>query len=217
MSRYLSNLLFIPLVIALTSQSQAQTYEAGLMVGSSYYLGDFNPTTHFVNPEPVVGLFARYNLSNHIAFRAGLNHGIVTGSDADSPYSVTGPGSTFDFRTNITELSIIGEVNFLPFIAGDDDSRYTTFLFAGTGAFSFDNEHINRKYRRLSYLFGVGLKFDFSDRLAGGIDWGLRQTATDKLDGAPEVGNPKNDDWYSFAGLSFIFRFRDRSGAICPY
>ena len=230
MSKHLIHIFFLLLVIAKPYHAFTQTYEVGVTAGTSYYLGDLNPTTHFHEPQPAFGLFARYNVSNHISFRLNLNHGEISGSNEGTPYAVKGasPGA-FDFSASITELSIQGEVNFLPFIAGDEDNRYTTYLFAGTGAFAFNSrvalpekEEINedsmdRKYRRLSYLIGLGFKFHVTDKLTGGLDWGLRNTTTNQLDSAPGVGNPKIDDWYSFAGLSLTIRIRDRSCAVCPY
>ncbi len=215
MSKHLIHILFLLLVIAKPYHAFTQTYEIGVSGGTSYYLGDLNPTTHFHEPKPAFGLFGRYNVSNHISFRVNLKHGEISGTDEDTPYNIN-PHDDFTFSTSITELSMQGEVNFLPFIAGDKENRYSPYIFAGTGGFTF-NSLDERKYRRLSFLVGMGFKFHLTNKFTGGIDWGVRNTATDQLDSAPGTGNPKINDWYSFAGLSLTLRFRDPSCAVCPY
>ena len=217
MSKILIHIAFLLLVIAKPYHAFTQTYEVGVTAGTSYYLGDLNPTTHFYEPQPAFGLFARYNASNHISFRLNVNHGEISGSDENTPYNVLDRPQVFNFTASITELSVQGEVNFLPFIAGDKDKRYSPYIFAGSGGFSFNSNTMDRKFRRLSFLVGMGFKFHLTDKFTGGIDWGVRNTTTDQLDSAPGVGNPKIDDWYSFAGLSLTIRIRDRSCAVCPY
>ena len=73
-----------------------------------------------------------------------------------------------------------------------------------------------------SIPFGFGFKFDFVRNLGLTIDWGVRKTFTDKIDGLDEtylngyqLSNSQNNDWYSFVGISLNYKIltkRDR----CP-
>ncbi len=217
----------------------AQTFEAGLFAGASTYVGDLNPYNTpgdlFVLPGPSLGAFGRYNHNPHFSLRLGLYHGNISGDPSNTSYDI-GPGyDQPSFQTHLTEMSLLAEFNFLPYVAGDPDSRFTPYLFGGMGAFFF--EHASREsgdgktiaWSR-SNIFGAGFKLHLSKKFSGSIDWGMRSTNTDKLDGIYTYmnpgnnadvlisgGNPKKNDWYSFTGLSIVYRIKDRSRAICPY
>ncbi len=227
-----SIVLLVSGLMAISTISWGQKVEAGLMVGTSYYLGDLNPTTHFLNPEPAYGGFARYNLSPHISGRFSLFYMTVGGTANQSPYRDSLPD--FEFQSGIMEASLIAEVNFLPFEAGNPKTKYSPYIFGGVGGLLFDysadtdtsvltSDDLNifgdPDTFNLSYagIFGVGFKFHITRYLSGGIEWGMRYTFSDYLDLVSYRGNPKNNDWYSFAGLSVSIRFKDRSRAICPY
>ncbi|MFO7873469.1 MAG: DUF6089 family protein [Bacteroidales bacterium] len=237
----------IVILFLLTATTQAQKYEAGVFGGTSYYLGDLNPNPdrQFANAEfPAYGLFGRMNFTEHLSARLGIHRGTISGTDADSPYEILGPNTTYHFETDITELALQGEVNFLPYTAGDVESLFTPYLFGGISGFLFSptakvdngtnvnpisgNTHwdpdeiannIPNEYSPfdISYLFGFGLKYHITKHINGGFEWGLRHTYSKYLDEVHLKGNPKKNDWYSFAGISFTFRFKDKSCAVCPY
>lgn len=201
----------------------AQTYEAGISGGAATYIGDFNPYDAppdlIREPGMAFGGFLRYNHTQHLSLRLALTHGRISGITDNSPYEL--PDHIASFETSLTELALMAEINFLPYVAGDSESLYTPYIFGGSGAFLFkypDPGTHELKLRRLSFILGIGLKFHISNAFTGGVDWGMRSTSTDQLDGVYSVGgNPKENDWYSFAAVSITFRFRDRGSAVCPY
>ncbi len=232
-----SIVLLVSGLMAISTFSWGQKVEAGLMVGTSYYLGDLNPTTHFLNPEPAYGGFARYNFNPHISGRFSFLYMQAGGTDETSPYDIT-PPDLYIFQSTIMEAALQLEVNFLPFEAGNPKTRYSPYIFGGIGGFNFtpEEDDVNiivwdpaelaivndpdqdlYKNYSYSYVFGIGLKYHINRYLTGGIEWGMRYTGTDYIDQVSMKGNPKNNDWYSFAGLSVSIRFKDRSRAICPY
>jgi hypothetical protein len=196
-------LLFLTGISGL-NETSAQKQELGLFLGSSYYLGDLNPTMHFGMPGLGLGALYRYNFTQHLSARANAYGGRVAGDDARLKFD---PNRNLQFRSNIFEFSLQGEVNFLPFTAGDGDTPFTPFIFGGGGLMRFNPQALldDRWYNlqplntegqgsdlypeRTPYSlfsstmhFGVGLKFNITEFLTGGIEWGFRRTGTDYLD-----------------------------------
>ncbi len=219
MNRHKAFLVFAFLMINL-SGGFTQTYEVGIFGGASNYLGDMNP---YYNPSSLIykpglagGLLARYNHTKHLSLRLSALYGEISGSYENVPAGYI-PGQQL-FSTTVTELSLKGEVNFLPYVAGDPSSRFTPYIFGGSGGFVFNHADDGYKFRRLSYIFGLGVKLHVTKAVNAGVDWGMRSTTTNKLDGVyPVGGNPKNNDWYAFSGIHVTIRFKDRSSAVCPY
>ena len=227
------NSILVFLFLGMTTlTTQAQVYELGLFGGGAYYLGDLNrgPRGQFKNTEPAFGGFVRYNFDNHLSARANLVHGIVSGTDENSPFSILDNG-IYRFETAITELSVQAEVNFLPYVTGEEESLFSPYIFGGFGYLFFDgtygsggNEHLETAEQpdadnniSITYLFGAGLKYHITSNISGGVEWGLRKTGTDYLDEVSLKGNPRKDDWYGFAGLIFTYKIIDRSSARCPH
>ncbi|MFP4064847.1 MAG: DUF6089 family protein [Bacteroidales bacterium] len=230
--KFNSLLVFVFLGMA-TLTTEAQVYELGLFGGGAYYSGDLNqgPQGQFKHPAPAFGGFIRYNLDNHLSARVNLAHGNVSGTDEGSPFSILENGGVFRFETNITELSVQGEVNFLPYVTGEEESLFSPYLFLGMGYLFFDGNYGSGTKTHLdtaeqpdadnkissTYLFGGGLKYHITSNISGGMEWGLRRTGTDYLDQVSLRGNPRGNDWYGFAGLILTYKIIDRSSARCPH
>jgi hypothetical protein len=195
--------LFITLVFGFNKAS-AQKHEIGAFFGSSYYLGDLNPERHFAMPGIGMGALYRYNFNQHLSARANGFFGRVAGSDAVVKFD---PVRNLQFRSNVMELSIQGEVNFLPFIAGDLTTLFTPFIFGGGGFTGFNPQaELEGRWYDLqplktegqgselyperepyslftsNILFGVGVKFNITRTVTGGFEWGFRRTGTDYMD-----------------------------------
>jgi len=95
------------------------------------------------------------------------------------------------------------------------------------------------------FPFGIGIKYSLSDVIGVTLEWGMRKTTTDFIDDVNSVypdlrdedgkqiplpvyvdpgkryesgmqrGNSKDNDWYSFAGVSIIFRINFRGKVNC--
>ena len=149
-------------LIFLAPQLRAQTLDVGAFGGGSYYLGDINPSLHFVGSQPGFGGFLRFNYKDRWGFRVGAYQGklkaddnfyqqidaaqFVSGSDMgiNDPdliyYSTSNRG--LNFETNITELSFIVELNFFPFFVGSRKNTWTPYIFAGAGVFLYNPKPI---------------------------------------------------------------------------
>ena len=247
--QYKHIVLFAFFFVLMMPAALSQSYEVGVFGGGSYYSGDLNPGPEgqFRQTQPAFGGLVRYNFDKHLSVRITGLHGKVKGTDKNSTYAILPPGIAdfYSFESKITEVSMQGEVNFLPYIAGHEETLLTPYIFGGIGYFMFDTTtghgdgshwHPDETSTEpvpadpgefdppedysdfsMSYIIGGGLKYHITEYIGGGLEWGLRYTGTDYIDHVRLKANPKQNDWYAFAGITITFRFRDSSRAICPY
>lgn len=211
---------------------KSQHVEVGVFAGTTYYLGELNPGTPIVNkPRPVIGVAYRKNWSKRYALRLGANYGKLASSDQVNS-SEWSKFRTLSFSSTIIEASGMLEFNFLPYqINNYNTSPFTPYVYIGAAAFyvkpKIKNNQSDDEVKASSLIapsipFGFGLKFNFYRNLGVAIDWGMRKTYTDKIDGLDEtyingyqLSNSLNNDWYSFLGVSLNYKIltkRDR----CP-
>jgi len=131
----MKKLTFCVLVWAfLSSSALAQRSELGVFAGGAFYLGDLNPSGIFSQTQPAFGAVYRFNLTTRWALRANALWATVAADDAISGT----PERNLHFRSRINEFSIQAEINFLTYFTGSRNHRFSPFLFAGIGAFTFN-------------------------------------------------------------------------------
>lgn len=202
---------------------KAQHYDIGLFVGTSYYLGELNPGEHFTNkPQPVGGVFVRKNLNKRYALRFSGNYGKLSATDALNNSALSN-FRNIRFSGSITEIGGQLELNFLPYqINNATTSRFSPFVFIGMAGFlsnaettnvADDSFSSNSTTIAVSIPFGVGMKFNFVRNIGMSLEWNMRKTFTDRIDGLAEtysngyqLSNSKNNDWYSFFGITFNYK-----------
>jgi hypothetical protein len=116
------------------------------------------------------------------------------------------------FNSNIWELAVQGDFNFFKFVPGDPYYGFTPYITFGVGAFSYDPyayyqgqkvflrplgtegqgtaAYPDRKaYGTMAICipFGVGVKYNWNDRMNIGFEIGYRFTNTDHLDDVSET------------------------------
>jgi len=187
---------------------KAQRTEFGIMFGGSYYIGDLNPKTHFLQTQPAGGLLYRHNINPRFAYKANLYLGMVYGEDVKSKFN---PERNLSFRSIIGEFGAQFEFNFLPYIAGNPKFPHSPYVFAGIAVFRFNPQaNYNGRWHNLQPLgtegqgtsvysappysrkpysltsvalpFGVGAKLTIAKNICMAIEYGLRTTSTDYLD-----------------------------------
>lgn len=174
-------------------------HEIGIFIGGAYYIGDLNPSKHFNQTQPSVGFFYRYTPNYRYAFRGGINYGSITADDSqsDEPDQIQ---RNLNFKSNILELHVLGEFNFLEYRISNDKYKFTSFLFLGLDVFRFDpraqignfwvdlqplkTEAQTSKYKltQVGIPFGIGVKLNVSKQVGIGLEWGPRKLFTDYLD-----------------------------------
>ncbi|MBT3208347.1 MAG: hypothetical protein HN704_02635 [Bacteroidetes bacterium] len=195
--------------------------DIGLMAGTSYYLGDINPTYHFQSIHPAFGLMYRHSFDFRYSLRGSLVYGQLSGDDLlyNNNYQELRAAS---FSTPFLNFAFQLEFNFLPYITTSDKHRLAPYVTAGLNWFYTPDVKL-----QMGIPFGLGFKFYITEKLSMGCEWGLRKTFTDEIDGLGEYdGNPliddifdnekdeyrqlsikNHNDWFSYAGIFITYKF----------
>lgn len=218
------------LLIAVLGISPARAYaqedyrfDAGGGIGMTGYLGDANMSNLWSHPCFDANLLFRYIRSPRIAFKTGLYIGSLSGDTADMDDVIPGDAS-FKFSTTFYELSEMFEFNFLNYGIGEryrNLKRFSPFITAGVGVTMWTSGgYLGAAF---TLPLGIGAKFKINPRLNLGMEFLMKKTFADKLDGEnlsdPHLiksGFAKNTDWYSTLNVTLSYEFSKRC-ATCNY
>jgi hypothetical protein len=202
---FLLKKIFIIVIVFVSSYTvNAQRNEVGVFLGTSYYLGDLNPSKQFFLTKPAGGIIYRYTISSHWNLKFDGLLGSVAGDDAKSKANVE---RNLSFKSNIFEASSQLEYNFSPYITGSNrNNNITPYVFTGLAMFYFNpqaeyngvwydlqplgtegqrtSESTLKPYSltQLSIPFGLGVKYSLGNKICMGAEWGLRKTFTGYID-----------------------------------
>ena len=189
----------------------------GIIGGVSYYIGDINPGRLFYSPNPAGGIFYRYNFHPRQSLRASLIAGGLSARDKDFNNTFQ-QSRAASFSGTFGELSLQFEFNFLPYSTQGKKWNYTPYFAGGAGL-----TYVNTTSSAFTPVipFSVGLKINIHKNLGLEAEYGFRKTFYDNFDGLKDLTEPSphawlhNNDWYSFAGIAFTWKFFNRLGG-CP-
>ncbi len=186
----------------------------GVFAGTSSYFGDINSSRLFYSPGPAAGVFYRYNFHPRHSLRTNLYFGSLSGNDLDfsNDYQTQRAKS---FSGTIGEWAVQFEFNFLPFSTRGKRWNYSPYLAAGAGIVFINT--VVTTYEPV-IPFGLGFKVNIHKNLGLEAEYGFRKTFYDNFDGLEDVAmidqaddSPiHNNDWYSFAGIAFTWKFFNR-------
>ncbi len=214
-------LLALVLLLPLLGISQ-EKWEGGLFLGYSNYLGELvDPTFTFKQPGPGLGLLLRHNLSEEFNLRFNLLYGKIKGDDKNYDRNVEAGRK---FSSSLFELSALAEYEFLGSKRWDENHKFrkivSPYIFGGIGAVYANPKDLvegladpKDDYSNLHFALplGLGIKFDLNRKISLGIEFGMRFTFSDYLDGYSETyGNPDNNDIYNFGGIVLGYRFGEK-------
>jgi len=212
--------------------AKAQHSEVGFLLSTSYYIGELNQTGQAVNkPNLGVGIFYRKNLSTRYSYRIGANYGKLSASD-NFYSSGLSEWRQLSFSGNLFEGHALFEFNFLPYqINNRRTSPFSPYVFIGIAMYGITPEveigTVGRVSKAESIIapsipFGMGIKFNLAHNMGVSVEWGMRKTFSDEIDGLPptfvggyQLSNSKNNDWYSFLGLTLNYKFLTQKDR-CP-
>jgi hypothetical protein len=182
-----------------------QKGEFGLTIGGAHYFGDLNTRAAFNRPRPAAGIFFRKQFGNYVSAR-------ISGHFAQLGYSDVYSKNEYQrlrnlsFNTNIYEVAIQGDFNFFQFLPQDPARNFTPYVTLGVGLVNFDpyaylegqkyflrplgTEGQTIGYRgRTPYSttavvvpFGVGIKYNLTEKVNISFEVAHRFTFTDYLD-----------------------------------
>jgi opacity protein-like surface antigen len=219
MKNYLLLLILLYSAILLNAQSKS---ELGVILGTSYYQGDINPSRVFYSPSMSYGIIFKYNLSPHLSTSIKGVYGKLKGSDSDfsnSENQIRGAS----FTNSLVDISALVEFNFLPYSSSGyikkNKNRFTPFIFLGIGGSYFFGSGGDEN--PITIPFGLGIKYNIFERLTLGMQWSYQKTFNDQIDGVLTMQDTNNSpvihnhDWYSFCGVFLTYKlYKDKID--CP-
>ena len=221
MRKFLSVLILLSIALA----AHAQTWEVGASVGGTGYMGDLNPNTPVLLSGSNAGLVVKRNFDQYLSVRLSASYATISGADSvsNSPQFVN---RNLSFKTQLRELSLVGELNFMKYIPSVTANRWTPYFFAGGTFTAFNPQAVyngqtydlaplhtegqTQSYsnKTLAAVYGAGIKVNLTDAWNLIADIGYRHTFTDHLDDVSGVYAPVS----SFPGgpTSLAFALSDR-------
>lgn len=213
---------FIVFSLSLT-MVQAQTYEAGILLGGTNAVSDIGSQKHLSPSSLGFGLLFKWNKSQRYAWRAAMSYTNLNYDDktAQDPARIL---RNLNGNTSLLELSSGLEVNFLPYNLHRFGPVFTPYLYSGLTVFRYDYNYFvsenlfSTQKKDISFALPVhfGVKARIGSNTILGAEIGVRYTFTDNLDGSNPInsnfaiyqfGDINNNDWYVFSGISFTFTF----------
>ena len=209
---------FLLIVLSQTMYGQRQA-DFGIFAGTSSYFGDINSSRFLYSPGPAAGVFYRYNFHPRHALRTNVYIGSLSGNDLDfsNEYQIGRAGS---FSGTIGEWALQFEFNFLPYSTQGKRWNYTPYMAAGAGIVFINTAATT--YEPV-IPFALGFKVNIHKNMGLEAEYGFRKTFYDNFDGLEDVANIDqaddswihNNDWYTFAGIAFTWKFFNRMVG-CP-
>lgn len=194
--------LIAALLIAIGSQAQDLEYamELGAMAGPNFYMGDANLNGFYKDNSIGAGLMGRYNINPRMALKFDLAYTKIKG-DAEKGNNKF-PASdvqTWKFDNTLVDLGAQYELNFWGYGTGGGykgHKRLVPYIQLGLG-FTYCNSALT-----MNIPVGAGIKYKVKPRWNIGLDWTMRFSMSDKLDGIEDPyriksGFLKNKDSYS--------------------
>ncbi len=198
-------------------------FDAGGGLGLTGYLGDANTSNLWSSPSWDLELLFRYIANPRWAFKTNFYVGALSGNSARMT-NVFPSDETYRFSTTFYELGEMAEFNFFSYGMGESYrklKRISPYITAGLGVTAWSVA--GSAGAALCIPLGVGVKYKPSRRLNLGLEFLMKKTFTDRLDGTA-LDDPvgikssfmKNTDWYSTLTFTVSYEFSKRC-AVCNY
>lgn len=193
----MSKSLAVILLLFISFNLQAQTWEVGAFGGGAGYMGDLNQN----NPLKISGLaggaFIKRNFDGYLALKLSYTYGQIKGADSLSN-NQQDRNRNLSFNTRLNEVSLTGEFNFMEYVPSVSKNMYTPYIFAGIAYTGYnpratyqgqtyelrtlETEGKSYPNSTIAVPFGLGIKYNIAGRLSLGAELGYRTAYTDYLD-----------------------------------
>lgn len=200
MERFYS--LIAALLIAAGAHAQDLEYamELGMMAGPNFYMGDANMNGFYKNTTMGAGLMGRYNINPRMALKFDIAYAKIKGDATKEKNAYPElPEQEWAFDNPLVDVGAQYELNFWGYGTGSGykgHKRLVPYIQMGLGFTYCDNA------LTMNIPIGAGIKYKLKPRWNIGLDWSMRFTMSDKLDGIEDPyriksGFLKNKDSYS--------------------
>ncbi len=193
------------------AQELEYKYEIGVLGGASFYLGDANTNVLYRDTKLGGGAMFRYNINPRKSLKFNLALGGISGDASKSGnYIPPKDGEAYVFNNTVWDLGCQYELSFWGYGLGRSykgTKRLTPYIQFGAG-FCYCKE------LSMDIPVGFGIRYKAAERWNVGLDWTMRFSMTDSLDGIEDPykiksGFLKNKD-------SFCWTMLYVSYDICP-
>ena len=210
--RIIRGLLFAallhPATTAIAQDEPEYRLELGAGAGLVSYTGDFNGNL-LKGMQPWGTLLAKYHLNPRMALALNIGTGKIKGStdNLDTWYEI----EHYEFNNQLTEVDFRYEYNFWAYGTGQEyrgARRLVPFITIGLGVTHHSGENSGVT---MNLPLGGGIKWKMAPRLNLILEWVMRFTPNDNLDGRKDVygikssGLFKNTDCYSVLQLGVTY------------
>ncbi|MDR2085136.1 MAG: DUF6089 family protein [Bacteroidales bacterium] len=198
----INKLILIFLLLVTAFSCFGQRMEVGVNGGASYYLGDINPGKHFIESDYTFGLYYRYNFTKRISLKVSGNYLRLHSADEKTKEDLI---RNAWFKSDMIDISLLGEINFLPFFIGAKQHIWTPYLTGGfsiglpmnieggflNDEFTFNNEGLYSERESVgqknsiipNLVIGFGIKVSLSKKVGIHVEWVMHKTFVDWIDG----------------------------------
>lgn len=220
---FLLIILLLPLFRANLSAQEDFRFDIGGGLGMTGYLGDANTSNMWSSPSWDAELLFRYIMNPRWALKTNFFIGGLSGNTAKMT-NILPEGNDYKFTTTFYELSELAEFNFFNYGMGETYrklKRISPYIAGGLGVTMWSVG--GKTGAAFTIPFGIGVKYKPSRRVNLGVEFLMKKTFADRLDGAP-LDDPlgikssfmKNTDWYSTLTFTVSYEFSKRC-AVCNY
>ena len=200
--------LLLPATTAIAQDEPEYRLELGAGAGLVSYTGDFNGNL-LKGMQPWGTLLAKYHLNPRMALALNIGTGKIKGStdNLDTWYEI----EHYEFNNQLTEVDFRYEYNFWAYGTGQEyrgARRLVPFITIGLGVTHHSGENSGVT---MNLPLGGGIKWKMAPRLNLILEWVMRFTPNDNLDGRKDVygikssGLFKNTDCYSVLQLGVTY------------
>lgn len=192
-------------------------FDIGGGIGMTGYLGDANSANLWQNPGWNAEILFRYILNPRFNFKTNFYVGGLRGNSAQMK-DVFPTHENYKFSSTFYELGETVEFHFFNYGMGETYrqlKRWTPYIVAGLSVMAYNPG--DKFGVSMAIPLGIGFKYKPALRWNLGLEFLMKKTFTDKLDG-PALDDPqgiksafmKNTDWYSTLTFTVSYEFSKR-------
>lgn len=205
--------LLLSVFTARAQEDPEYRMEIGGGIGLVAYQGDFNSSLT-KNMQAMGTVLARYRFNPRMGLAMNIGYGQLKGASDGTQtwYPAYSGGNVVAFSSKIVDAGVRFEYNFWPYGTGREyrgAQRFTPYVAMGLGMTYAKTDGGSVVTGNMP--IGVGVKYKAGTRVNVGLEWAMRFSMSDKLDGVadpygiPSNGMFKNTDCYSVLQLSVTY------------